>query len=220
MVDGAKGTDMSIKQPAAMAACAVIALSRLAAADIVSIQSLDDQSTDSLGSFSGSLSYVPSGLTGTLTVSLTNTTDPASMGGYITGFAFNFHSSDPNALLQLTNATSPFSEMTDVSCPPFGVFDSGAALGGSWRGGGSPLHGIAVGQTGTFTFNVNASDAATLGAADFISDAPNRSAFAFVVRFRGFANGGSDKVPGSQVPAPGAIALMGVAGLLAFRRKR
>jgi hypothetical protein len=40
------------------------------------------------------------------------------------------------------------------------------------------------------------------------------------VRFKGFANGGSDKVPGVLVPAPGAAALMAGAGLVAVRRRR
>src|SRR6185436_6508453 len=132
---------------------------------------------------------------GTLVVSLANTTDPASLGGYITGFAFNFHSTDPSASLNLVAEDFHFAELADVSCPPFGVFDAGAALGGSWVGGGNPTRGIPVGASGTFTFDVSASDAQSLGAADFISSDPGRSAFAFVVRFRGFANGGSDKVP-------------------------
>lgn len=221
MVDGAKGIDMTFRSPAGLAACALLALSKLAAADMISIQSLNDESAESLGSFTGSIQYTPSAVNaGTLLVSLTNTTAPESMGGYITGFAFNFHSADPAAALSMVSATNPFLEITDVSCPPFGEYDKGAALGGSWVGGGRPLHGIPLGGTGTFTFAVSASDAQTLEAADFISDAPSRAAFAFVVRFRGFTNGGSDKVPGSTVPAPGALALMGLGGILSLRRKR
>jgi MYXO-CTERM domain-containing protein len=48
---------------------------------------------------------------------------------------------------------------------------------------------------------------------DLISDP-----YAFVVRFRGMENGGSDKVPANQLPAPGAAALLGLAGLLVRRR--
>jgi hypothetical protein len=220
-VDGAKGIEMTFRTFAGVTAGVALALSRLAAADIVSIQSFDQESTDALASFTGSIQYTPSAQSsGTLVVSLTNTTDPASLGGYITGFAFNFHSSDPSAALSLVAEDFHFAELTDVSCPPFGIFDKGAALGGSWIGGGNPTRGIPIGSSGSFTFDVSASDAQGLEAADFISSSPDRSAFAFVVRFRGFVNGGSDKVPGGSVPAPGSIALLGIGSLLALRRKR
>jgi MYXO-CTERM domain-containing protein len=44
--------------------------------------------------------------------------------------------------------------------------------------------------------------------------------YAFVVRFRGMAEGGSDKVPANQLPAPGAIALLGLTGAVSRRRRR
>jgi MYXO-CTERM domain-containing protein len=217
-VDGAKGIEMTFRTSACVAG-AVLSLSQLAAADIISIQSLGQDSTSGLGSFTGSIQYTPSGSnSGTLIVSLTNTTNPASLSGYITGFAFNFHSTDPSASLSLVAEDFHFTGITDVPCPPFGNFDAGAALGGNWTGGGNPTRGIPIGSSGSFTFDVTASDAQSLGAADFISSEPGRSAFDFVVRFRGFANGGSDKVPG--IPSPGATALLSLGGLIALRRKR
>ena len=43
---------------------------------------------------------------------------------------------------------------------------------------------------------------------------------ALVVRFRGGEGGWSDKVLGCAAPAPGAVALLGVAGMFGGRRRR
>ena len=76
-----------------------------------------------------------------------------------------------------------------------------------------------IGATGTFTLSVTGPDANSLTAADFVSQ-PSSSGEVFVVRFRGFADGGSDKVPGEIIPAPSAMCLLGFAGLAATRRRR
>src|SRR3954462_626468 len=153
---------LSSRFGAAFAATAVLAFSQLAAADFIQIQSMNTESTDSLCSFVGSISYTPTlgHLTeGTLVISLTNSTSPAGLGGFITGFAFNLDSADAGLALALESETHPFLQMSDVSAPPFGTFDQGAALGGHWAGGGSPSAGIAVGDTGTFMFRIDATDA-------------------------------------------------------------
>jgi hypothetical protein len=80
-----------------------------------------------------------------------------------------------------------------------------------------------VGATETFTFDVVASDASTLDTMDFLSGS---SEFDFVVRFRGFENGGSDKVPATTtvipLPAPIVLAAIGLpmAGLMSWRSRR
>ena len=106
-----------------------------------------------------------------------------------------------------------------VSAAPFGSFVAGAALGGDWLGGGSPNAGIAIGASATFNFTISGS-AALLGALtaeDVFNDENDRS---MVVRFRGGVGGWSDKVLGCAQPAPGAVALLGVAGMFGARRRR
>jgi hypothetical protein len=203
---------------------AFLSLTGMAAADMISLESMQASSTEGLGTYTGTLNYTPSAHTtdlGTLLISLTNTT-PTSTGGFITGLAFNVHSSDPAAAVSLIDETNPFMDIERVKAPPFGLFDHGAALGGSWAGGGSPLLGIAAGTSGTFTFQVVATDAQSLTASDFVGSSDNLAdGFDFVVRFRGMAQGGSDKVPGRAAPSPGTVALMclGAAAMTAFRKR-
>jgi MYXO-CTERM domain-containing protein len=49
---------------------------------------------------------------------------------------------------------------------------------------------------------------------------PNSDGNAMAVRFRGGVGDWSDKVLGCATPAPGAVALLGVVGLLSARRRR
>jgi len=106
-----------------------------------------------------------------------------------------------------------------LSGEPFGnPFDAGAALGGSFLGGGSPNAGIGVGQTGTFSFLISALDAGGLNASDFLNGGPFD--FNFVIRFRGFEDGGSDKVPAAMLTTPNVVPVpmplaLGAAGLIA-----
>lgn len=172
-------------------------------------------STEGLASFTGSLEYEfdPFADLGFLSVTLTNTSDPDN-GGFITGFVFNIASADDDASATLISGSHPFENLTDggLNAQPFGdPFDAGAALGGNFLGGGSPTEGIAVGDTGIFDFDVMAFDAANLTALSFLSNGPYE--FNFIVRFKGFENGGSDKVPATIIPLPPALALGGL-GLL------
>lgn len=170
-------------------------LSFASMADSCLVNSLVSASTEHLGKFTATLDYtvLPSG-DGQLVVSITNKS-PAALGGFITGFMFNFSSVDPDAVAILQpGANYPFLQ-ADGSGAPFGSFEAGAALGGDWLGGGSPNAGIPIGGTGVFTFLVIAEDANLLKACDFNKGG---NLYNFVVRFRGFTNGGSDKVPGKQ----------------------
>jgi hypothetical protein len=94
---------------------------------------------------------------------------------------------------------------------------AGAAIGGNWLGGGSPLAGIAIGTTTTFVFTMTgaAMDLAMLTAEDCVGG----DGYAMAVRFRGGAGGWSDKVIGCALPAPGAIAALAAAGLVGTRRR-
>ena len=192
-----------------VAAVAAFACSTVASADIVNISS-QGFGLEGNGAYTGVLNYVP----GTLIISLTNL-NTSAIGGKITALAFNI---DGNAAAVLSSATHPFVGLgNSVSASPFGTFEAGAGLGGSWLGGGSPNAGITRGSTGTFTFNITGAGAASLTAASFVSSSPTTN---FVVRFRGFNNGGSEKAPGFVVPGPGALAAFGLLAVGGRRRKR
>ncbi len=206
-----------------MASLAVLGLSAgVAFADSVNIQGVIASSTEQTGAtYSGSLEYTfIGGSMGELKVSLTNDT-PASVGGFLTGFLFR---ADAVTGTGLTSANpSAFLSTGAGSGSPFGTFDGGAALGGSFLGGGSPTSGLAVGQSGMFMFSITSATASSISAADFLG---SLAAPGFVVRFRGLLDGGSDKVPGGPgvdvvVPLPGAGALA-AAGLafVGLRRRR
>lgn len=199
-----------------LSAIAVFALAGVASADVVNISGSVFNSAEQTGAnFTGTLDYTyGGGSSGTLIVSLTNTS-PMAVGGWLTGFVFNIDSTDAGRSAILTGATNAnFLNTGAATASPYGSFDAGAALGANWEGGGSPTDGIAVGGSAMFTFAVSALDANVLSAASFMSG-PN--AWNFLVRFRGLNDGGSDKVPG--VPAPGALALLGL-GAAAARRRR
>lgn len=174
------------------------------------------------GSYTGSMTwtYLGSGA-GSLSISLTNTS-PAANGGYLTGLAFN---TVDGLTMGLTSGRAGFSFVSPVAANPFDPFDVGAALGGDWLGGGNPAGGIGVGVSDTFVFGVSGDDSllSSLSEVSFFDlDASGR--YRFAARFRGFANGGSDKVTAdfTPVPIPMPLAVAG-AGLLAvgfIRRRR
>jgi hypothetical protein len=211
---------------AALACSCALALAPSAVAGPIDIHGDTGNSTEGLGDFDGTIDYTfTGGDTGTLIIELTNTSNPGN-GGFLTAFVFNINSEDDFASATLSSTTDDdFENITGdgLEAPPFGTFEAGAGLNGDFTGGGNPSDGIAVGDTETFIFDVIASDAATLESRDFILG-PNE--FDFVARFRGFEDGGSDKVPGVPVniiPLPPAAALAG-AGLplvlwLSRRRK-
>jgi hypothetical protein len=147
-----------------------------------------------LGSFTGFFDFRPED--SKLSISLTNTSAPSS-GGYITGFVFNFDS--PFSLSLDTSTAGAFQLVTSEPADPFGTFDYGAALGGEFLGGGKPQDGIAVGDTRTFNFTLFIPEQSVFPAGfDSIGALGDGD---FLVRFRGFEDGGSDKVPGSITPA-------------------
>ena len=198
---------------------AAASLSSVAGASMVQIASNQPGSTDMLGKFVGSISYTANTLnTGTLTFVITNT-NTAAEGGYITGLVFNIPGSDASATSLLTSATfAGFADTGSVaSASPYGTYEAGAALGASWLGGGSPTGGIGHGATGTLVFHITTAGANALTASDFLAGGVSPSP---LLRFRGFTNGGSDKVPGTLVPASGTAAMLGAAGLVAIRRRR
>lgn len=174
-------------------ATAVAAISSVATADIVHFNSDPSSTTNSAwtgASLIGSVEYTYTGDDeGTLVFSMTNTTDPA-IGGFLTGFVFNFDSSDDDAEVELDSATNnKFRDTGRERADPFGTFDAGAALKGKWTGGGKPGDGIGVGITELFTFEVEADDAASLTAMSFLGDGTE-----IALRFKCLNDGASDKL--------------------------
>lgn len=198
-----------------------------------------------LGDYAGSFAY--NSTTRTVSVTLTNaaTTLP---GGKLTGFVFNLPG-QPGKVSSVTyvppgGAGSAFSLLggssfsNSVNVNPYGAADFGAALGGDWLGGGSPALGLAIGDTATWDFVLSGDDAylSTLTEAAFLSQlttGAGKPGEAFLVRFKGFVNGGSDKVPlgdpnggptgTAEVPEPASVlafATITGLGLLGVRYRR
>jgi len=210
------------RHPVTVASIAAVAATTAAGAAVVPITSNSPLSTSGLGTFIGTLDYTyVGGNAGTLAVTLTNTT-PGAIGGFITAFMFR----PPPELGAFGSSltASDFPLMVNVPAgtngSPFpGTWIGGAGLAGSWLAGGQPQDGIGIGQTGSFSFSITGANASMLTSDSFVSGSLVSDAYAFVVRFRGMAEGGSDKVPANQLPAPGAVALLALAGAARSRRR-
>lgn len=151
---------------------------------------------------------------GELTLSITNMSS-TSVGGFLTGVGFYLGSQDANATVSLTSASdADFAFDQNFNAPSFGNYDFGAAIGGNFTGGGNPSAGLGMADAATFVFSISASDASLLDIADFVGDGSG-----IVTRFRGLDFGDSDTVRGI-VPSPASVSVIGLAGLVAARRRR
>lgn len=193
--------------------------------------------TGTLGTFSGSFDYTPtSSTTGTVDVILNN--DSLTIG-YITGFLFNIPTGADVSAASLSGTDGDFLLVGDgdsfdngANGAPHGQFDIGAALGGAYEGGGNPTVGIVTGGSATFHFALTGTGLGGLTPLSFLSTLSEGTGDgeghqAFVVRFRGFPDNGSDKVPNTggpetPLPEPGTLSLLGLglASLAARRRAR
>jgi hypothetical protein len=182
------------------------------------------QSLENLGSYNGTMTWsYAGGSSGTLSVTLNNTSNAAN-GGFLTGFGFN---AAPTTLGgALTTGLPEWSYLENEPASPYENFDFGAATEGSFLGGGQPAFGVAAGASFTFvfTFSGDAGVLAGLDANSFFDDSAP-AGYGFIARFRGFDNGGSDKViaclePNAvPVPMPVALAAAGLLGVGVLRRR-
>jgi hypothetical protein len=188
--------------------------------------------TGTLGSFSGTFDYTAiDDTSGTVDITLNNDSLTA---GFITAFLYNIPGTADVTGATLTSSDGDFVLLGDddsfdngESGSPFGQFDIGATTGSSFEGGGNPALGIPQGGSATFTFTLTGTGLGSLTSADFLSTlsvppGAGSGTEDFVVRFRGFPDNGSDKVPNGPVPEPGTLSLigLGIASLAARRRAR
>lgn len=197
---------------------AALTLAAAATASSTTATYLGTNGVESLGSFSAQVTYDYSGgSSAILTVFVTNTTS-ASTGGYITAVALTAAGASGISFSSSTSAA--FNGLSGpVAANPYGDFASGASTSSSWLGGGSPTSGISVGNSATFIFNLTglASNLASVTADNVLQATGNNG---LVVRFRGMANGGSDKVIAYVVPAPAGLAVLGLLAAPRARRRR
>lgn len=207
-----------------LATATVATLASAAGAAVLPITSNSSLSTEGLGAFNGTLNYTYlGGSSGQLDVTLTNTT-PMSIGGFITAFMFR----PPSDMGTFTSSliASNYPAMVNIpagaSGSPFGgTWIGGAGIDGQWLGGGNPAGGVGVGQTGSWSFSILGTNASSLTSDSFVSGDDQPDSYAFIVRFRGMTDprADSDKVPANELPAPGAAALLGLAGAMTRRRR-
>lgn len=191
-----------------------------------------------LGQFTGTATYLPlTPSTATLYIDLTNTSPPAN-GGFLTGFAMNLPGKHVLSVLLTTGPVhfEPMggaSELDSVNGTPFGQFDFGAAVGGSFAGSGTPSHGLAIGEPGHFAFDLTGNGLNTLTIDDFLNvpsagPGDGQGNPGFVVRFDDVNPDGHhvpidmplvpNPEPSSLVPA--GLAAIASTGLVLTRRFR
>ena len=176
------------------------------------------ESPNSYGGFEGTLGYdaIGGGLA-RLVLTLTNT---SIHDGWLTALAFDDAEGTGGWSLNVSESTSLGASWTDLAGPintqPFGTRDHGAASNGDWQGGGDPHLGLAAGDSATWIFDGWGD--ATVSALDFLTPNGGRN---LVIRFRGFGNGASDKLPATPVvPGAGGLAALAGVGLAGRRRRR
>jgi hypothetical protein len=173
-----------------------------------------DPGLNGLGAYQGEMRWIHSGgSSGLLEITLANGS-PAANGGALTGFAFNVVD---GVTVAYSSGLADWQGLALIDAAPYDFFDFGAAIGGNFLGG-NPQSGLRVGESATFAFTVTGAESLLAGLSD-ASFFDASGGVGFIARFRGFDDGGSDKVTASAVPAPGALALLALTTLKTRRRR-
>jgi hypothetical protein len=181
----------------------------------VTVVSDSPNSESQLGQFTATLTYsVLDAMNAQLQVQITNTS-PVANTGRLVAFAFNnpgnlINSVSLTSVLPAPHVAGHFDNLlgggtfnNSVATNPFGSFDIAASVANQFNGGGNNTQGLAAGETGLFTFIFGGASLNTLNEQSFLSSFnsganANHDNVAFLVRYRAFANRGSDKVPGIE----------------------
>lgn len=207
----------------ATAVVIAVTATAVASADTIQIQSDNAASSNatSYGGFTGTATY--NDLGGGMAEFILSLTNTSQFNGKLVALAFDSAAGtsgwtfDSGASSGLSSAWGNLSG--SINTQPFGSRSHGASTTSQWEGGGSPNTGLAAGATGTWVFT--GSGDASVSAADFLSPNGGQN---LLIRFRGFDNDASDKLPAIEVPTdpavPGIGGLAVLGGLGAIRRRR
>lgn len=165
---------------------------------IAALDSNSELSTDGRCAFTGLISCSHVALQAVqVIVSLTNTSDPEG-NGFLTAFMFRMPRELGGFTVSLLRSSQPGMSRippgTD-GAPFLGTWQGGVGTGGEWQSGGTPMAGLAPGDTGAWAFLVSGVGSAGLTAKRLMSGGAMADPYAFVVRFRALGAGDSDKVP-------------------------
>ncbi len=174
---------------------------------------------EGLGAYTAQVSFsYTSGNTASVTIAVTNTSNAAN-GGYLTALAVT-GSTGISAVYCNGCDDLNFGELNGpVSASPFGDFMAGFSTSSSWTGGGSPSLGLGIGQSASFSFLLQGTESALSVMTAATAFSPT-SGYGMAARFRGFNNGGSDKVLAYVIPGPGSLAVLAVAAACSRGRRR
>lgn len=187
-----------------------------------SLSSDTGTSTDSHVHFQGTIvwSYT-SGNHAIVTLNLTNN---STQSWFITGFGVGLANASINPNMQ--SSPNHFSELPndELSFGTYGELDFGSGVSDDDDFDLS-RDGIAIGQSGTWRFKMNAS-ASTLAAVTNSAVYNSSNTWDFVVRFGEESDDNSDDAEfassafvNSPVPTPGALGLIVLAGIISRRRR-